>query len=422
MSQWDERIQTHPVWQRLDALGPALDQAMGKEDVQVVALEDLARAKAVLTFAGKRLAGAEKQLLTSGPLDNISAHLQSATNELQAFVSSGNGTHIANANAYMDSVLTQVAQLNLPLSPHDVASLLSAAEGYRSVMEGSVRSVESAAAQTKATIEGLRTKADELTAAVGTERQNLSNLLSQQQSQFSAAQEQRSQKFADTEAAHEKRLDEGSAALAAFLNAAKTDHEKKLLELSEGFGQKAQGLVEAIEERKRRVEKLVGIIGNEGVTAGYQKAAGEARFTVRVWQAITLAAMAFISIVAYKAFLPVVTGAFTWPGFAGKAFLCLTVGVLAAYGAKQADKYQDNERRNRKLALELEAVGPFIEPLSPEKQEAFRMFLAERSFGNDPISRFGSDASPATVLDMFKSKEFKDLIHDLAEIARMFKK
>ena len=117
--------------------------------------------------------------------------------------------------------------------------------------------------------------------------------------------------------------------------------------------------------RKAEVEKLVGVIGNLGVTSGYQKSANTAVFTARVWQTITVTALMGLIYIAYVAFLPLVHGEFIWSGFAGRVFVSLTVAVLAAYSASQADRYQKLERSNRRLALELEAIGPFICAIAP---------------------------------------------------------
>jgi hypothetical protein len=141
--------------------------------------------------------------------------------------------------------------------------------------------------------------------------------------------------------------------------------------------------------------------------------------TVRVWQVVTVLSMLGLIILAYCAFLPLVEGGFTWSGFAGRVFVSLTVGVLAAYAASQADKYQKIERQNRRLALELEAIGPYIAPLPQDKQEQFRLTIGDRSFGHGDGPYSGLDAkSPASMLDLIQSKEFRSLITDIIKAAK----
>ena len=59
MSQWDERIRDHTVWQQMSSLGPAIDQAIPISHLDPVALAGLERVRAALAFIGKRLAGAD---------------------------------------------------------------------------------------------------------------------------------------------------------------------------------------------------------------------------------------------------------------------------------------------------------------------------------------------------------------------------
>jgi hypothetical protein len=77
-------------------------------------------------------------------------------------------------------------------------------------------------------------------------------------------------------------------------------------------------------------------------------------------------------------------------------------------------------RRNRKMALELEAIGPYLAPLPQEKQDQFRIELGERSFGREEsgLGRRG-DRSPATVVDvLMKSKGFRDFVTEIVKAAR----
>jgi hypothetical protein len=48
------------------------------------------------------------------------------------------------------------------------------------------------------------------------------------------------------------------------------------------------------------------------------------------------------------------------------------------------NKLFGEERRIRKLALELEAIGPYLAPLSVEEQNRFRLEIGELSFGRTP--------------------------------------
>jgi hypothetical protein len=77
-------------------------------------------------------------------------------------------------------------------------------------------------------------------------------------------------------------------------------------------------------------------------------------------------------------------------------------------------------RRNRKLALELEALGPFLAPLPTELQDKFRLEIGDRSFGRQDLGlgRRG-EKSPATVVDVLSwSKEFREFVIEIVKATR----
>ena len=432
MSTWTDRVRSHPVWQQLQLLGPAVDQALGREGSDPSVSEGLVRLKAVLAFIGRRLATADSLLVQTGPLDNINTYVQSATNEIQAFNSTGNPANVANANSQADAALASLAQLNVPLATDDLVGLRESADAYHDALDGNLRGVEESASRLQSEMGSVREKLSELTAEVSAEKQRLSALASDQQGQFSTAQDTRSKEYLDAQSARQDRF---AAMIADYIEKLNTQNEefnkqraellqaqtKDLSGLTVDYRDQAAKILEDINNHRLQVEKLVSVIGNLGVTSGYQTTANEARTTARVWQGIALCALGAIIVVAIRAFLPLVRGTFTWESFAGRVFVSLTVGVLAAYAISQADKYQQVERRSRKLALELEAIGPYIASLPQDKQEEFRLRIGDRTFGttDDLVDRHSSE-SPKSVIDVaLKSKDLRTLIIEIIKAVRV---
>lgn len=430
MSQWTDRVRNHVVWQQLSALGPVIDQAMARESNEPVAIEGLQRLRAVLAFSGKRLAAIDPFLVHVPPLDGMASFLQNATTEVQTFIADGNAGHLTNANAHADSVLTHLAQLHAPFAPDDLTAISESAASYRAALEQYLKEAAASHQQFKSEVDALKTKLAELTTSLNTERQRIASLVSEHQSQFSTAQEARGREFTDAQSARQdkyvalvtdyaQKLTEQNAEFTRQREAAIKNHTDELGNFKNQYEQSANAILAEIEDHKRQVEKLVGVIGNLGVTSGYQKAANEARTTTRVWQIVAVLSMLGLITLSYFAFLPLVAGDFTWSGFAGRVFVSLTAGALAAYAASQADKYQKIERHSRKLALELEAIGPFLAPLEKNKQEEFRLKIGDRSFGHGDAGTNISEKSPATVLDtVFKSKEFAEFVAGIVKAAK----
>lgn len=452
MSEWVERIGGHPVWQQMRELGPAIDVAAAREGIEAAALDGLERVRTVLAFVGRRLGAADPVLLRVAPLDALNTHLQAVTSEVQAFSSDGDMSHLSRANGRCDEALNSLSDLVYPTTSEDLSVIMEAASNYRSSLERALAEVKDQARKTATSVQDdastVQQKLSELQTDISNERSRLTALTSDFQSQFSSAQESRVKEFSEGQTARQDRF----TAQQNEFNASQTQRQQRLETLHGDFSAKlteqdneftrlrdvklrqqdeeiaalktqyvdaGQKILAQIEQHKSDVEKLVGVIGNLGVTSGYSLAADHARKLTWLWQTVTVAAMAGLIWVAVEAFLPTIIAhpanqQFDWPGFAGRVFVSLTVGVLAAYAAAQADRQSEIEKKNRKLALELQAVGPYLAPLPEEQQHKFIVELGERSFGRDEAP--GGKTSPATTVDLLlKSKEFNQLVTTVAK-------
>jgi hypothetical protein len=482
MNEWDQRIREHRVWTEMNDLGPAIDSAIAVEDLTPEALLGLERLRAVLAYCGKRLAAADPQITAPQSLDAMTQPFTAIQNELTAFVSSKNQAHIISANATADNALVAISQVPGAYSPEELGALVATTIEYRKVVSEALSEAQEAVRGFKADSDsrvsalsvqlaevstGLTAKSDALQANLSTivasieaEKQKLATILSDQQGQFSTAQEARSTQFTEglrlanegynklvadyqsqfsaaqdarskenasselarqtkyneTIAEFSKKLADQDAEFTKQRTAFVTASELDLARIVTEYGEKSAKVLEDVEQKQKHVEKLVGVIGNLGVTSGYLKVANQARWSMWGWQATTLAALITLSTLAYKTLgvLEGNGGQFNWGGFAARALLLVSLGVIAAYSGSQADKLFGDERRNRKLALELEAIGPYLAPLPIEEQNKFRLQIGELSFGRDPESH-EFRKSPASVLDLLKSKESKELLKLIIE-------
>lgn len=430
MAQWSDRLASHPLFNHLQNLGPAIDNALNRENLDPQAAEGLSRLKSVLAFTGRRLAGADPFILQFGVVDNLGNQFQAMITEVQNFIANGNLGHLTNANANADAALSHLAQLNVPLTTEDFHAAKEAAEAYRKGLNNYLSEAKQSSKKVGSELESLSARVSELGAVIDSEKSRLATVSAEAQAKFLADQETRAKDFASTQkdqqthstallSEYTQKLATQDAEFAKQREDIARVHQAELEALKEEFADAAEKLRDEINARKEEVEKLVGVIGTLGVTSGYQNAANGAKITVWVWQVVTVLAMIGLIGVATYAFLPALGGEFSWGSFAGRVFISLTFGVLAAYAASQADKYQKVERQNRRLALELEAMGPFIAPLSLEKQEEFRLNIGDRSFGHgDGLG--GLDAkSPATLIDVFlHSKEFRAFVAEIVKASK----
>jgi hypothetical protein len=493
MSEWDDRIRTHRVWTVMATLGPTIDSALAMENLAPGTVAALERIRAVLAYCGKRLAAADPLITHPQPLDLIATYLASVDSELAKFVAGRDADHVANANRLADDTLLPIAQIPGAYSPEELGALVATTTEYRATIQQALTSakkqvqqfnsamqeslsklnstseeslvklnvrLEDSSKGLTATTESLQESLTKLAVSIQTEQQTLAQIVSDQQGQFSTAQETRGKEFSEglrlategytklvveyqgqfsvaqdtrskeyaaAELARQNKYNETVADSAKKLADQDTEFTKQrvafvaaseqdLARLVVEYGQKATKVLEDIELKQKHVEKLVGVIGNLGVTSGYLRVANQARVALWGWQAATLGSLITLSVLAYRTLgmLEGAGGHFSWGGFAARALLLVSLGVIAAYSGTQADKLFGEERRNRKLALELEAIGPYLAPLPVEEQNKFRLQIGELSFGRDPEPHVHRK-SPASVADLLNSKETKEFLRLLVE-------
>lgn len=463
MSLWTSRIKDHRIWELMKSLGPLIDQAEKVDDVEPDAVEALERLRSVLALCGKRLGGSDPLVMSPASLDPIAASFDQQKAAIEAFISDRNPTHLTDANHSADAALGVLSQIPGISSPEELIGLMQAVTSYRDTLDEQLRLGTSSRRETLARIEELTKALDELKTVSQTtlaelktqleaERQKISaqaaeqqkafaeaqesrvntlaKTLTDQQGQFSSAQENRSRDFTTAQTEAQKRLGDVIADYTkrladqdgeftkqrAALFATENDH---LSALNLDYDMRAKAILEEVNKHRSDVEKLVGVIGSLGVTSGYQTTANRARISMWIWQGVTVAAMCWLIYFAYHAFLPSVQGEFRWESFAARVFLTITVGVLAAYAGAQADRLFHMEKSNRKLAMELAAIDPFIALLPQAEQDKFKLEVGRRTFAQEEIVVAKSEKSPATTLDLLTSDSVKPLIELVNAISKI---
>jgi hypothetical protein len=468
MSSWTERLKNHEVFGALSSLGSAIADAEKRDGVGPTEFEQLSRLRTVITFVGKRLDSADGELVAFDVLGQLAGVVAQASRSVRQFAEGAESTALTEAQVHADEVVAQFGRLIFPVSQDDLSGLRDAAQRYREAVTSHLQNVHSRVGGTLSRMAELERMQDELKAqltdvtqksAVVLEEQRtqfaaerearesrFDSVFTAQQDHFSSAQETRNQVHSEAQNARQLRFDEAISEYGKQLSDRKAEFDKSAEKLSlehtalvtdlrQRHEAEANAVLERIEAHKAQVERLVGVIGNLGVTSGHKVAAKHAQRAVWFWQAIALLAMGYLVYVATQHFLPssmasatiaqgdVTVGPaagqsaappvrpFSWPEFALRVYISLTIGAIAAYAGSQADRYQKTERKQRQLALELEAIGPFIEPLPVELQQQFRLAIGERSFGRDDSGL--SDRSPTSVVEALNSGAGKEILQGL---------
>lgn len=457
MGIWSQQLDDSQLLTRLAELGPAIDESLARNDNTIEGVERLERIRTVLTFIGKRLDSVDPALLVTGNLQSVSGAISDATGHLRQFVSDGAGGHLTNANAAVDNAIIAFAGFLLPSSVEDLAGLRTSVTAYRNAMSHELHLWGNTTDAVRNKVTELDAKAEALEERIAEDQQRLQSAVDAVTAAADVARKETGDAFEALRASLREKGETELATLKAELDKeresqasahndamkarqtyfdehfekaqvalrstdstwdqrladAHTTHGAELSKLHTDYLEKAASIITTMEGQLQRVQELVGAIGDHGVTAGFKREADDARTEVKFWQRMALWSMVFlVSVGIATAFNPF-KETLSWTSLVGRLYLSVATGVLAAYAANQANRYQHRERRNRKLELELRALGPFLEPVDKAEREKFRLKIAEVFFGQD--DRAIEKPGPATPLEL--SKESLDKILDVAKTA-----
>jgi hypothetical protein len=263
----------------------------------------------------------------------------------------------AQADALLPSLQQQFAQAEA-----------ARAEKFETTTTGQIEQLKAAA---NADLNAIKAEVTSLRGSVGTEKTRLDTLATNQQQQFTTAQEQRSKDFAGQR--------DQIAAVAT------TQRNEETARADAHFAE-----MERILEETQRVANAVA---NTGTASAYGKDAVGERRSANFWRwagiAFAVAAAIFAGItLIWKA--PDPTG-INYIGTGGRLGVTLALGAIATYATKQSAQHRRREERSRQIELELTAFGPFIEGLDDDTKRQLRARYVLRLFrGYDATTAAGT--------------------------------
>lgn len=442
--------------------------------LQLHLLLRLLQSKSILELTGKRLASTDPYLLTIDNLNSLSSITKDISLKIDQFTAQVNDVFISQANDSLDILLGYLAKIPQIIPTNDIDIINESLSNYRSNLDRIIKKAFNSESSLNTKIDLINASLDKQEAKLNEEQIRLATVLTEYQTLFSASQDLRASEYSTVTSEYNKQfsamviesqqtfakllsdltqsLNESKIALTNQLENTEKTAKASLARLRNEYENKAKNVLNDIELKLIEVEKLVGVIGNLGVTSGYLKEANAARVRAFFWQGLTVTALGGLIWVAYlMAFPPEVnlikgvlkdmlgqpiavnvenaklalsavirpesSTSLFYQALATRVFLSITFGIFAAYSGTQAEKYMEIDKRNRKLALELAAVGAFIAPLPVDMQNKFRADLGEKSFGVMESGKVDLK-DPVSLLDVLKSKDFEEIVKRLFEVVK----
>jgi hypothetical protein len=360
---------------------------------QIEAFGDIERLKEVINYIIFRLNKSDPLLVTTAVLDSIDNIISNISNEINAFKSNRNYNHLIYANNHANSALSKSLQLPLP---REVLGADFGKDIFTNLRHATLEYLKKLNNERKRLNENLSLlsrRVDETIAEISNQKGRLDTAISEYQQQFSQAESNRQAQFTDAQNERNKLLDqqtidyqkkiqENIEAFKKEVNEHISNSELKIGDISTSLTEKSQETLQELETYREQAQNLLHVIGSTGMAGEYQKVADKSRTDTIKWEIITVFSMACLIIFAILTFLATQATDIRCGNVGARAFVAITFGIFAAYGIKQADRYLDNEIRNRLFQLELSSIDPYLANLPNELQDQVKLELSKKLYGN----------------------------------------
>lgn len=387
MATFEDQFQEHPVHAALSQLDAAIAQ---KHDhaLDETAVDNLDRLQQGASFIRSRLDVASPVLNTASRLNGVHKGVQNALNEVNQFMSNGNGGHLANASNQLDGPIATAATFpSLPgtspaISAEDAISFRRLADKAIDRLKARVVEAESRNEELGNRSEELAQTLDSLKSRIDGVETSVDAKLKELEAAFNSAEAERKTAFNQIE-----------------------DERKKAFEtIVKEHSSSAEKTVTALKGKQDEAERIVQLIGNIGLTGNYRGAGTEERkaadrlrmFALLCFFGTFLVIAATLALIAIEGFNP-------WLALfrTGAALFLL---IPETYAAKESTRHRLMENRHRRAELELASIDAYLDDLPGEKRNEIKAESSAKFFEQDPAVDDGvkSDVSGASLVGLLK--------------------
>jgi|CXWL01.1.fsa_nt_gi hypothetical protein len=272
------------------------------------------------------------------------------------------------------------------------------------------------------TTESIDNQKDRLEAALAEFQKQFSERIGEYQSQFSAAEEDRRQKLElsikSRDDAYKKESKDRTDALEKWQKTFTNAFE----EGKTTFAETSNDVIEELRNYAQEAKVTVGLMSEKSLQNDFLIQADKEKTSAQLWNFATfgnvILLLAAIGFIFYHTFVnPTATDSTGYPHILSKFLVTVVIGVIARWTSRQANRHLAEERRLRRLALELATINPFLSNLPDDIQYKVKEALAMKYYGNQNEEKppFGEMAPihdgdggiksvPGTIIDNLRGK------------------
>ncbi|WP_277586576.1 hypothetical protein [Psychrobacillus antarcticus] len=317
---------------------------------------------------------------------------------LTNFKNDKNQQHLNQVFSHIEVLLQYFPQILVTKTPEDIEGVRSSVVTFRKSVGQHLSYLEKDINETRTSFNKNTEKLNELTTSIESQKSRIDSVVSDFQGQFLQAQTERTQEFNEYIKEIEKEYENLIESNHETFDELVSTQQETFDTLNEGFQHQADTqqtsfgtLIEEMKtefhdeldrlrEMNKEAEKILGLMSMKGLAQGYQKIANSEALKATSWNTFSILSLIGILCFGYK-FIILHEGVMSWTALISRIVLTGVGITLFTYCAKQATNHRNEERRNRKIELELASLDPYIKDLEPDKQKLVKENLIDKYFG-----------------------------------------
>jgi hypothetical protein len=367
------QIETHPVYNAIPDYINTLRSVENDTEFLITLTEygtkTVKRINATYIQINIRLNSTDPYLNRVAILDSIHSDASNINSYLQNYTSYlNNESYLNQINSYIDNLLSYLVALVSFDNVEQFEGLQDSVMSFRSVIDNQMNIMEEQHNELSQKNQELLSQFDELS-------NSFTNLLERFETQKTSFQEDLDSKL--------QGFNEQWEELKNTNNKVINENLANLSEEQQNFFDETKKKQETydniLNEHKKSVESLVGIISTNSISGHFKEVADKKQTLTTIWHVITI--IGFLGTIGFAIYSFIYSGEMDWPSLVARIIVTAGFGSFTAYAARQVNKNEHLEQDNRQMEVELKTLNPYIASFSEEDQIRLKEQLFPLIFG-----------------------------------------
>jgi D-ribose pyranose/furanose isomerase RbsD len=379
-----ESFKSHLVFERLEQFRQTLNS---EKITEKIGLESYTFFETGHRYIKDKINLTNPILVQEADLTNIASQIEECTIQINNFIGNNNVGHITNATNNLNSAITRIRHLPIPLSKNDFDFSKSVAQYQQTVqtayesLKGQQEKLAKDLEEVQKNIESKQAVIKKLEQQLSEKQTEIQNVLIRYNNEFDTFKSSANNTVESDRKKFNENIETDRKSFKDSIDADRDIYTKAYENQKAYFDTEASNIISNLEQKLAEANKIVNIVGNVGVTGNYQKIANQHNKSANFFRWVALGFMIVMSGLLIYSIIELSNSDFNLYKSLVRILAAAVLTYPAIYAARESTRHRALETQNRNIELELASIGPFIELLPEDKKQSIKEGLVEKYFG-----------------------------------------